>query len=356
VPALRRRFPDRELVGLGGVGIAGQGVRLVGRSDRISVMGYSGLLPQLPQIFRALLQTAAWVRRRPPACVIAVDIWQPLRMLHRWAPALREVPHLCYLPPAPNLVGRSRVHAAVGRVFGAVVTPFPHQERLYGEAGAAVYPGAHAGLETCREEARALPVGNREDVLALLPGSRTLEVRTGLPVQHEAARLIRERYPELTPVVCCAGEEIARQVQRDFPELRQSRRAREVMARARFALICSGTAVLEAALLGCPGVVTYSGSRLQEWEWYRLHVPRLARLRAAGIASPFIALPNIIAGEALYPEVLGTPARAVADAALTELSGDQAARREALDGVVRTLHWEDAGTVVAEQTARLLGE
>ncbi|MFN3648693.1 MAG: hypothetical protein ACK47B_03850 [Armatimonadota bacterium] len=353
-PALRNHFPDRELVGLGGERMRSAGIRLLARTDSLSAMGISGLLPKVPSILLTMRRAAARSRDPLPGCVIAVDVWQPLRFLHRFGPHLKELPHVCYLPPGPNFIGQSRVHAAAAKAFRAIVTPFPHQARLFEAAGGTVFPGAHAGLQTCREEAQPLPAGEREPIVAVLPGSRDLEVRYSLPVQLEAVRQIRSRYPELEPVVSCAGDDVARLVARRFPGVRTSRNARETMARARFGLICSGTAALEAAILGCPGVVTYHGSPLQRWEWNRFHVPGLARLRAEGIASPYISLPNILTGEELYPECLGVPADAVAEAALGVLAQDPLALRERLDAVNRILAWEDAGEVVARATRHAL--
>jgi lipid-A-disaccharide synthase len=353
-PALRERFPERELVGIGGEGMRDEGVRLLARADRISAMGWSGLLPAVPQVLRVLRQVAAATRDPLPACIIAVDVWQPLRPLHRIAPHLQDLPHLCYLPPGPNFIGRTRVHAAASRVFASIVTPFPHQARLFQDAGGRVRTAAHVGLERVRREYRPLEAGERESLLALLPGSRALEVRYSLQVQLEAARLIRKTHTELEPVVCCAGAEVARRVEAVGGGVRISRDARDVLARARFALVCSGTAALEAAVLGCPGVVTYHGSPLQRWEWHRFHVPKLARLRAEGIAAPYISMPNILAGEELYPELLDVPADAVARAALGELAGDLEGKRAKLDGVAAGMSWEDAGAVIADEVERLI--
>lgn len=352
--SLRARFPGRELHGLGGLRMRDAGVRLLARTDGLSAMGYSGVLPLLPRALAVLAATARATRKEPPACVLAVDFWQPLQLLHRAAPHLLELPHLCYLPPGPNFVGHSRVHDAVSRRFGSLITPFPHQQRLYGAAGGRVVPAAHAGLQISREEGAPLPAEARENLLALLPGSRDLEVRHSLPVQRAAAARLAESYPELVPVVCCADERVERMVRRLYPGLKTERNGRAVLARARFALICSGTAALEAAILGCPGVVTYHGSALQRWEWRRFHVRPLARLREAGIASPYISLPNIIAGEELYPEQIDTSAEEIAAAAHRGLSADPRRVRGALDAVTAALAWEDAGTVVAEEAARLL--
>lgn len=351
MPGLRARFPGRELIGLGGERMASLGVRLVARTDRISAMGVSGLLPQVPGIVRSMLQAAAATRDTPPACIIAVDVWQPLRYLHRFAPHLKPLPHLCYLPPGPNFIGLSRVHKAVAERFVSIVTPFPHQQKLFEEAGGRVRLAAHAGLQTCREEAQPLPWSERENILALLPGSRAAEIACSLPVQYAAAQLIAQRHSGLKPVVCCASEAVARQVERQFPGLEHRPNARQVMARARFGIICSGTASLEAAILGCPGVVTYNGTALQRWEWHTFHVSKLTELRARGIASPYLVLPNIIAGTELYPEVIDAPAGTVAERALAELDGDLTARHRSLAQIPETLPWNDAGEVVADEIA-----
>lgn len=351
-PALRRTFPDRDLLGIGGLSMRAAGVGLVARTDTISAMGYTGLLPQLPATLAAVFRTALGTRHPLPAAVVAVDVWQPLAALRRFAPHLRVLPHVCYLPPGPNFVGPTRVHDRVARMFSSVVTPFAHQERLFREAGASVRRGGHAGLQAGLEEASPLSAASRLPLLALLPGSRALEVRHGLEVQLAAARQLAEF--GLEPVVCCAGEAIERLVRARFPGLRTERNARAILARARFALICSGTAALEAAVFGCPGVVTYHVSALQRWEWRTFHVQRLARLRAAGIASPWVSLPNIIAGRELYPELLDEPADRIAAAARRALSGDPTAARAALDAVTASLSWDDAGQVVAEEVARAL--
>ncbi len=353
-PALQERFPDRELIGLGGDRMEAAGVRLLARADAISAMGYSGLIPKLPTILRTVLQTASRSRHPVPGCVVAVDVWQPLRGLHRFGPHLKDLPHVCYLPPGPNFIGQSRVHTAASKAFAALITPFAHQARLYEAAGGRVRMAAHAGLQAVRDEAVPLRFDRREPILALLPGSRELEIWNSLPVQVVAAERVRKRYPELTPVVCCASERVEAEVRCRFPTLRTERNARQTMARARAAIICSGTASLEAAVLGCPGVVTYHGSRLQQWEWHRFHVKPLARLRELGIASPYVALPNILAGQELYPEFLDLPAEQISEGLLRVLAQDPAALSHSLQQVTDSLAWEDAGTVVAEEVERCL--
>lgn len=354
IPALRARFPGCELIGVGGAAMARAGADLAARSDSISVIGWTGLLPVVPALYRVMRLAARQVRKRPPGVVLAVDCWQPLKFFHRFSPELKSAPHVCYLPPGPNLIGPTRVHARAARAFASLITPFPHQLRLYGEAGGRVRSAAHAGLQSMLEEVTPRRPEEREAVLALLPGSRAAEIRYGLSMQWAVARRVVERHPELRPVVCCAGEEVEREVRRRFPGAEVARNAREVMARARFGIICSGTASLEAAVLGCPGIVTYHGSPLQRWEWNTFHVKKLEELRASGIASPYIALPNILSGRPLYPEYVDGTVDAMTEGTLAGLSADPAAVQRDLMAVRESLGWEDAGEVVAEEVARIL--
>ncbi len=354
VPGIRAAAGQRPLVGIGGSLLEAAGVRLVGRADNISAMGVTGLIPVLPRIFATVVGTAFRTRNPLPACIVAVDVWQPLRELQRFGPHLVSVPKICYLPPGPNFIGPTRVHAAAAARFASMITPFPHQARLYSEAGGRVVLAAHAGLEICREEATALPWAERPPVLAILPGSRALEIRYGLPVQLAAAAMIRERYPELEPVVCCASEAVRRQVVALRPDVRTEMNARRVMAQARFGIVCSGTASLEAAVLGCPGVVTYHGSPLQRWEGYTFHIKPLTALRAAGVASPYIALPNIITGEELYPEEVDQPAEAIARDALRLLDEGLEALHHRVLRLNEILPWNDAGTAVGAEVRRIL--
>jgi lipid-A-disaccharide synthase len=353
-PAIQRALPGYELVGAGGAAMRAAGVRLVERTDGFSAMGWTGVLPLLPELWlRAQRCLAAW-RRNLPAAVVAIDVWQPLCYFHRHLPALARVPNICYFPPGPNLIGPARVHTNAAAAFRSIVTPFPHQERLYGAAGARVRMAAHAGLQALRTQVSPLPFDEREPILALLPGSRTMEVKYGLPVQWNAARLLAASHPELRPVVCCASEAVEAAVRRRYPEAKTTRETRETLARARFTLVCSGTASLEAALLGCPGVVTYNVSQLQRWEWYTFHQPRMRRLCVAGITAPYVAMPNILAGDALYPEALDARPGELALLARERLSMDLAEHSRRVLEVADHLCWDDAGEVVAEELSAAL--
>ena len=318
--------------------------------------GYAGLL----RSFRDAVprSAAAAIRHPPPACVVAVDVWQPLRVLNGWRRRCGTRRTLAP-PPAPNFTGISRVHGAVSRAFRSIVTPFPHQARSTGKPVGACSRGRTPAWRGGRRRAAAAaggPGGPPRPPAAGKP--RGLEVRYSLDVQYEAALRIRQRFPSLEPVVCCASDEVA-QACRSAPAPRRgsagTRGGRP--ARARFAIICSGTAALEAAVLGCPGVVTYHGSPLQRWEWRTFHVDALAAAPGGRRSPPLLAPdPQHLRRRGAYPELLDAPAEAVAAAALRSLSGDAVSLRAALDRVTDLLYWEPAGEVVAREARNVLVE
>ena len=158
-------------------------------------------------------------------------------------------------------------------------------------------------------------------LLALLPGSRGGEVRLLAPLFLQAARLLWQRHPSLTFVIPAANEAREAELrsmlqdQADLPVTLVSGRSREVMAAADAILLASGTATLEAALLKRPMVVAY---RMAAFSWWL--ISRLAR-------TEYAALPNVLAGRALVPELLqdGATPEAMADSLERLLDSEAAA-------------------------------
>jgi lipid-A-disaccharide synthase len=174
-------------------------------------------------------------------------------------------------------------------------------------------------MET-RSARRRLGLDNQSPLLALLPGSREAEVRLMAPVFLQAARLLRHDYPQLGVMIPAASAERLvqlRKIVEGFDDLTVRlvrQRSREVMAAADLLLLASGTATLEAALLQRPMVVAY---RVGELSWQVLS--RLVR-------TPYIALPNLLAGRLLVPELVQHAATpdALAEAMRPLLAGGEA--------------------------------
>lgn len=147
-----------------------------------------------------------------------------------------------------------------------------------------------ASLSTAEEFCARHGIESGKPILALVPGSRVGEIRNNLPVMAEVAR----RHPEMQPVVAGAPA-IDRELYGKYCDFKVvDNDTFELMAHARGALVTSGTATLEAALIGVPQVVCYraNGSRIS----YNIfkHILKI----------PFVSLPNLIANKAVVAEQL----------------------------------------------------
>jgi len=212
------------------------------------------------------------------------------------------VPVLYYITPQVWAWRRGRVARIIKRTDRlAVVLPF--EAEIYADAGARVTFVGHPLLDRVAPaqdraatlERHGLPPHAR--LLALLPGSRRGEVRYLLRPMAEAARVLAADHG-LTPVIALASTLTLSQLQAEGRVSLDGVRVIEgdtysVVAASELALTASGTATLEAALLGCPMVVAYKMSPLT-------YV--LARMLVRGV--DHIAMPNILAGVEIVPELI----------------------------------------------------
>jgi lipid-A-disaccharide synthase len=181
---------------------------------------------------------------------------------------------------------------------------FPFETDIYRQHGVAVRFVGHPLADEIpaqvdrKQQRQTLGLAGDGPLVALLPGSRESEVRLLAPLFLLAAQHLQETNPDIQFLIPAANAQRLdelRKILADYPDVPVSLlsgRAREVLGAVDAALIASGTATLEAALLQCPMVVAY---RMPALSWWLMS--RLAR-------TPFAALPNILAGEALVPELL----------------------------------------------------
>src|SRR6266540_2406957 len=205
-----------------------------------------------------------------------------------------------------RIPGLYRAYRALARRVSRVLAVLPFEQELYEGAGVPAEFVGHPLLDVLpldlgRDEARRrLGLDPSETVVGLLPGSRREEVKRLLPAMLTAARRLasagaaRRFVLGLAPTVDRAPvDQLLRAADADAPRVEALRgRTYEVMAAADVVLTASGTATLEAALLGAPMVVCYRVSRLTEGV-----VRLLARVS-------WISLPNILAGRPIVPEIL----------------------------------------------------
>ncbi|MEE4146006.1 MAG: lipid-A-disaccharide synthase [Halieaceae bacterium] len=326
--ALRARFPGLVVEGIGGPLMEAQGLRSMFPMERLSVMGLVEPLKRLPELLRIRRAVYQQFIARPPDIFLGIDAPDfNLRLERRLRERGIRTAHL--VSPSVWAWRRGRIHG-IGRAVDLMLCLFPFETAIYERSGIAARFVGHPladeiPLQPDRAAARqALGLDSAARVLALLPGSRAAEVRLLAPLFLQAARGLRQSDPALVLALPAANAARCAELEQllpDYPDLDITLvqgRAREVMAACDSALLASGTATLEAALLKRPMVVAYRTGALG-WLLLRWLVK-----------TPYAALPNILAGRALVPELLqqaATPA-AMVTGLQPLLAGEPAAARQ----------------------------
>ena len=321
VEELRRRFPDARFAGIGGDAMRAAGVETWHDASELSVMGLFEVLRHLPRLLKLRREFRARALAWRPDVVIGIDAPDFNLGVERWFKQ-RGVPTVHYVSPSV-WAWREKRAEKIGASADRVLCLFPMEPAIYARHGVDArfvgHPMADAmPLHPDREAARAalgLPAG--APVLAVLPGSRLGEIERLGEVFFEAAWQVAEEMRALHVVVPAANarcrELLQAQMSRSALPVMHSHlldgQARTALAAADVVLLASGTATLEAMLSKRPMVVGYRVSPLT----YRI-------VRALGLLKvDRYALPNVLAGEDLAPELMQddcTPAR-LADAVLT---------------------------------------
>lgn len=300
---LRARLPDCDLYGIAGERMVAAGVRPLFRSEEITGLGLSELAATIGRTLRALHALRIRLRRQPPSLLILIDFAEFNLTLARSA-RRAGVPVLYYITPQVWAWRRGRVRKLIERADRLAVV-FPFEAQHFAAAGSRVVFVGHPLLDRVR------PQGSREEtlarhglpparkLLALLPGSRPSEVRYLLPPMVAAARIL-QRSHDLQPCAALApGVELAPMIRDLSLDLNGIYIIRadtySVVAASELALVASGTATLETALLECPMVIAYRVAPLTY---------ALARLLVTGVEH--IGMPNILAGERVVPELIQT--------------------------------------------------
>ena len=297
---LKGLAPACRLVGMGGARMAAAGMELLVDVTASAVVGGSEALSRLPVLYRALHRLRAALEEAPrPAALVLIDFPEFNLRLARAARRV-GVPVVYFIPPQVWAWRRGRVRT-IRRLVSLVLAVFPFEPPFYRLAGVPVAFVGHPLLDALADAPdraaarRELGLAAGARVVGLLPGSRREEVARMLPVMGAAAARIRAATPEVQFVLARAptveAEAIARHVDGMTGLTMVDGRTHAVLRAADLALVTSGTATLEAALLGTPMVVCYRLSRLSGLA---------ARLL---IRVPWISLANLTLGRAVVPEL-----------------------------------------------------
>jgi lipid-A-disaccharide synthase len=342
--------PGVEAFGVGGDRLIAAGLDTVAHTDELAHMGLVEVMRELPRIRRVMVRVVQEAARRRPAVAVLVD--SPDFNL-RLAARLRAlgIPVVLYVSPQLWAWRPGRVRVVRRRAL-QVLCILPFEVDFYAARGV---PARYVGHPLVDEIARVGLLGQSVTAiagrLAMLPGSRAMEVSQLLPVMMKT---LEELPPDMVKdVVLVEAPGMEEEIDGVLSTCHADPRLRRVhgeerraeLASSSLAWTASGTATLECALLGVPMVVGY---RLQPISY------AIAKLL---IRIPNVALVNLIAGRTVVPELLQKAWNAENLAATTTdlMSGGAEAQQAGLAEVRMRLGDPGASRHAAEAVAEYLG-
>jgi lipid-A-disaccharide synthase len=327
IQALRNRVPDAQFFGVGGRHMRDAGFETVIDAHKISVVGLAEVVTHLPRIygeFRHLVQEAK--ARRPDAAIL-IDFPDFNLRLARELHALK-IPVIYYVSPQLWAWRQGRIEQ-IKKYVKKMLVIFPFEVEFYRKHAVDVtYVGHPLANELARENSREefakqYRLDTSKAWIALLPGSRRKETSLNLPRLLESAAEIGTDFQFVLPVASSLDPSWVQPfvLKANMPVV-LTRNARTTLLHARAAIVASGTATLETALIGTPFVMVYRVSPLT-WLLGR----RLVKLDR-------FAMPNLIAGRDVVPEFVQDDFEPTAVAAkIRQLLRDGPERGTMLEGL-----------------------
>jgi lipid-A-disaccharide synthase len=351
ITALRRREPALDCFGVGGEGMRAAGCQTVVDARDVAVVGLGEVVSHLPRIWREFRKLLRQVDVSQPDAAVLIDFpdfnFRLARELHK-----RGVPVIYYVSPQLWAWRPGRIEL-VRRYVRKMLVIFPFEEAWYRERGVEAEYVGHplADVPPPREPREDFAMREVLDParnwVALLPGSRRKEVALNLPDIMKAVGSLGDKYQYVLPVAPTLDPQwldtLVNEHQRGRSfDLSFTRDVRGALSHARAAVVASGTATVEAALLGTPFVMVYRVSPLTWW------------LGRPLVKVPYFAMPNLIAGRGVVPELVQADfTDANVAARLREILDDGPARQQMLAGLaeVRTKLAPPTGSGAASERA-----
>ena len=312
INALRAMLQDREVtfMGVGGARMQAAGLICLADFETLSVNGFREPIMRLPELYRMYRELSTTLVEARVDAFVGID-FNVFNFLLEARLKRQGIPTAHYVSPSVYAWRRGRTKK-VSRSADKLFCLFPFEPAFYkghevdarfiGHPMAAEIP-LQAGSDEARKEVRlSLGLDLNDIILAVLPGSRGSEVELMLRPMLQAAQGFAEAQPtsnrSVRVIIPCVNQAryaqvdpIAKKFSQLSPCLYRGD-ARSPLIACDLALVKSGTSTLEAMLLRRPMVVTY---RLGYWTYL---------IANSLLKTPFIAVPNILAGRMLVPELV----------------------------------------------------
>ncbi len=347
---------DVEFFGIGGDAMRREGVRTLVDAREMAVVGFWEVLSRYRFFKRTLDNMMDLLKTERPDALLLVD-YPGFNLRLAAAAHQLGIRVLYYISPQVWAWHKNRI-PKMARIIDLLMVIFPFEVDVFKGTGLKTVFVGHPLVEsvkrTLAQPEQPLPWPPGEKRVAILPGSRRQEITRILPVMLETAVLMKQQEPACTFAIAAASEESARLIRTQLQKLPQEQQQlfcvtenqmRETVRQARAAMVCSGTATVETALLKCPMIVVYRAAA--PTYWLGRHV----------IQVKWLGMVNLIADRTLCPEFIQHDAQPAAMAgAMRPLLDDTPERQTqlaGLDEVAQALEGRNgpvpsAGQVVAE--------
>ena len=298
---IKQLDPETEVFGMGGDCLREAGGEVLFDIKDHSLMGFVEVLKKLPDVWKLRSAFIDLMEKRKPDVLLTID-YPGFNMRLAKLAKERGINVVYFIAPQVWAWRPGRA-ADVAKVTDKIACIFPFEYDLYKSYGADIEFIGHPLVDTVkpslsRKEAEEL-AGKRtgHPLILLMPGSREMEIQRLLPVMLGAAKILKQKRPELDFSIPRAAT-IAKEILED--SIRQAGldirliegHNYDVMSVADLAIVTSGTVTLEAAMCGLGCAILYKSSPVSFWIAKRV------------VKIPNIGLPNIVAGRPIEPELL----------------------------------------------------
>ena len=293
--------PSVKTYGIGGIRMTSLGFQSVFDAANLAVVGLTEVISKFPVIKSAFDKLKDTIDKDRPDLVVLID-YPDFNLRFAKKVKKRGIPVIYYISPQVWAWRKGRVKK-IAKLVDKMLVIFQFEEKIYKDAGVDVEYVGHPLVDEVKcglsriEARQVLGIDKDNVVVAIAPGSRTSEISRLMPVILDAAVIIKREIPSAMFILPLAGTLERRSVERFFnnkeiPVKIFEKRMYEVIAASDAAIVASGTATLETALLKTPMVVVYKVSPVTYW------------IGKALVNVDNISLVNIIAGRKVVPELI----------------------------------------------------
>ncbi len=302
---IRKKAPDAYFYGIGGPKMAGAGMELLFDPTCMSTLGFVEALKNIRSLKKLIKTSVAEWQKRRPDIIIWLDSWGFNMVLAKEAQKM-GIPVVCMFSPSAWAYGESRAVKMAERIR-LLLAVFPFEAEFYRQFGIKVVSVGYPLIDRVKNDIKPkeyrdqLGITSDQKLVALLPGSRRQEILRLLGPMLEAATILsrEENIKWVIPKAASINREdlesIINQYSADL--VIKDGDVYNLLAAADGAVIASGTATLEAALLSTPSIVIYQVSKMSFFIYRRLASSRFKKEMT-------VASPNLILDRKVYPELL----------------------------------------------------